>query len=55
MLRWEVAFQLADKDKKWSGEEGFIILNDPLWVRGIRLLMQPMGRYIGFNYLNVFT
>ena len=55
MIRWENAFSIGDKGKKWDGEEGFIIFNDPLWVRGIRLLMKALGRYVGFNSLDVFT
>ena len=32
---------------RYDGEDGFIVLLEPLWIRGIRFVMIASGRYVG--------
>jgi hypothetical protein len=40
MVSWASAIVREDKDKRWTGEKGFINLNEPIFARGMRLLMK---------------
>jgi len=39
MLIWESEMKDTDKETKWTGENGFIDFKAPLWVRGLRFIM----------------
>jgi len=55
MFVWETAFSNDDQDKKWTGEKGFITLVNPLWIKGLRLIMKTSDRYIGFNSWEIYS
>jgi hypothetical protein len=40
MITWASSITREDKGKKWFGEKGFIDLNEPIFARGMRLLMK---------------
>jgi hypothetical protein len=42
MIFWEPALSRTDKGLKWEGEKGFMDLKDPLYVRGMRLVMNSV-------------
>ncbi len=35
---------------RYDGEDGFIVLLEPLWIRGIRFVMIASGRYVGNEF-----
>ena len=39
---------------RWEGEDGAIILNTPVFSRGLRILMKTSDRYIGFTKLEIY-
>jgi len=54
MLKWENAFKKGDIGIKYEGEDGFIVIMEPIWIRGIRFSIIASGRYIGFHSLDVY-
>jgi len=46
---WEQTFESEDNGKKWHGNHGYIVLEDPLWILGIRFIIRTDERYIGFT------
>ncbi len=54
MVNWERDVKMDDKGKKWDGEEGFIFLLDAIWVRGMRIIMKTMEKFIGINNIYVW-
>jgi len=54
MTKWEDGFDYTQCDKKWFGSAGFIVLIEPQWIRGVRLIMKPDGRYIGFTSMDIY-
>jgi len=51
---WEPLVSNKEIDLKWTGDKGFIILNKPIFTRGLRLIMRSAGRYIGFTGFDVY-
>jgi hypothetical protein len=54
MANWEKEITMSDKGKKWDGEEGFIFMLHPIWVRGMRLIMRTAEKFIGISALYVW-
>jgi len=54
MVNWEKDITSDDKGTKWDGEEGFIFILHPFWVRGMRLILKTMEKFIGINNLYVW-
>lgn len=54
MIIWQETVTMEDKGEKWEGEDGAIILNTPVFSRGIRLIMKTSERYIGFTNIEIY-
>jgi len=54
MFIWETICRKEDQNVKYTGEKGLIVLNDPVFVRGIRFALKTTERYIGITKLDAF-
>jgi len=40
MVNWEQSISNSDLGKKYSGNERLIDIQDPIWIKGFRLVMK---------------